>query len=99
MLATRLRNAVQRLCCLWQGTFRREIGERDNADEALVAVHDGQTPDLKLRHVLCDVSNILVLEAVFDLGTHCVAASLSFSVTGSSPASIFFIRAAAPRIV
>src|SRR6516164_3767291 len=73
VLAARLRNAVQRFCCFRQRTFDRKISKRDNTDEAFVTVHDWQTPDLKFRHVLRNVSDILILKAVLDLGTHCVS--------------------------
>src|SRR5690349_18926948 len=62
VLAARLRNSMQRPGRLWKRAFRREVAERHDADETLVAIHDGETPDAELRHVFGDMSDIFILE-------------------------------------
>src|SRR5258706_9387841 len=52
----------------------REVAERDDADEALLAVHDRQPPHLHLAHVLRHAVELLVLVAVQHLvGAHHLA--------------------------
>src|SRR6266849_7109529 len=73
MLAAASGNSMQRLGRLRERACRRKIGERDDADETLIATHHRQTPKLQLRHVLGHVRGILVFETVLDLRAHGVA--------------------------
>src|SRR5690606_12428566 len=50
--------------------FEREIAERENAHQTLVAIHDRQTPNAQVPHVAGDLVDRLVLEAVLDLAAH-----------------------------
>src|SRR6266542_5545363 len=71
VLFARPRDAAQRL-----GGVRlllRQVAERDDTDEALLAVHHRQTPHLDVGHVLADVRSFFILEAVHDLPRHRLA--------------------------
>jgi hypothetical protein len=47
-----------------------DVAERDDADEPLVAVHHRQAAHLQVAHVAGNVLQVLVVEAVLDLGAH-----------------------------
>src|SRR3954464_15860472 len=53
--------------------IQREIAEREDADQAFLAVDDGQTPHLDVRHVLRHVLGILIVVTVLHFGAHHVA--------------------------
>src|SRR5262245_48318530 len=50
-----------------------KIGQRQDANQPLVAVEHRQAADLLLAHVLLDHRGVLVLEAVFDVAGHDLA--------------------------
>jgi hypothetical protein len=51
----------------------RQIGQRDDSDQPLVAVEDRQSPHLMLGHHLCRILEVTVLEAEEDAFRHDVA--------------------------
>src|SRR5690348_7324799 len=64
------RNAAQcEARALWRMTSRY-VAEREDADEALVAVHHRHPANLLLGHVLSDVLDLLIFEDVLHLGRH-----------------------------
>src|ERR1043166_6361386 len=73
VLAARLRDAVERAPGRLAALLMRDVAERDDADEALLAVDHRQPPHLGLAHVARDVVELLVFEAVEDLRRHHVA--------------------------
>src|SRR6516164_3476622 len=72
VLTSRLRDPVQRSCGFRQRSLDRQIAQRDDSDEPLIAVHYWETPYLQRRHVLNHVRNLFILKAVFDLVAHYV---------------------------
>src|SRR5688572_16303807 len=64
MRASRLRHPFHRFAGDFLALAARHIAQRNDADQALVAVHHRQAPDLVVAHVLGDVVELLVLEAV-----------------------------------
>src|SRR5262249_59261664 len=74
MLAARLCNAVQRTTGSAVAPFAvGDIGERDDPDQALVAIDHRQTTHLLLSHVAGCVFDVLVVENVLDVVGHDVA--------------------------
>src|SRR5215510_13754741 len=47
-----------------------QIGDRNDADQSLLPIEHWQPPDLVVGHVLCDVLDVFVLEAVEDFLAH-----------------------------
>src|SRR5579871_4443267 len=72
VVAAGLGNAGQRHFARMAILADGEVAERDNADKALLAVQHRQPPDLLIGHVLRDIVDIVVLEAVSDLFAHYV---------------------------
>src|SRR6516162_664536 len=70
VLSSRLRDPVQSSCGFRQRSLDRQIAERDDSDEPLIAIHYWETPYLQLRHILNHVRNLFILKAVFDLLAH-----------------------------
>src|SRR5689334_9160825 len=50
-----------------------DIAQRNDADKPLVAAEHRQAPDLDVAHILGDLVEILVFEAIFHFGGHDVA--------------------------
>src|SRR5688572_14751957 len=53
--------------------IERHVAERDDPDQTLVPAHHRQPAHLVLAHVVDDVVEFLILEAVADLGRHRLA--------------------------
>ena len=66
-------NLAQRIADALAALGLGEIGQRQDADQPLVAVEHRQPTNLQLAHVLRDVGGILVLVAVPDVTTHHLA--------------------------
>src|SRR5437764_9896199 len=64
MLAARLGNAAQRATGAARALGQRDIAERQDSDQALVVVEHGQAAHLDVTHVLYDVIELVVFEAV-----------------------------------
>ncbi|EGE56539.1 hypothetical protein RHECNPAF_6420090 [Rhizobium etli CNPAF512] len=70
MCAPTLRNAAQCSACFHGLALHGEIAKRDDADQPLASVQHRQAPHLKIPHVVKNVFQIFVIEAVLDIGTH-----------------------------
>src|SRR5215213_11590189 len=64
---------LQGFLALFLGPAGRQIAERDDADEPLVAVQHRQPPHRPLAHLAADLLRVLVLEAEADLLRHRIA--------------------------
>src|SRR5262245_20440826 len=74
VLAARLGDTAERGGRSFTGIVREgNIAKRDNANQALIAVDHGETPNLDVGHVRGDFVQLLIVEAVTDLGAHNVA--------------------------
>src|SRR5688572_4067382 len=73
MRASGLRYLAHRFADDFLAFAARYIAERDDADEALVAVDHRQAPDLVVAHVLGDMVELLVVEAVLNFRAHYLA--------------------------
>src|SRR5687768_8542485 len=70
MIAAGLDHAQERLSHYHRIVLQCGIGQSDDADQALVAIHHRKAPHLVLAHVEDDVVDVLVLKAVFDVARH-----------------------------
>ena len=69
----RARRSAERFAGTVGPVGEREVAERDDPDQPLVAVEHRQPAHLEVGHVLRDVVEVVVVEAVFDLLAHHVA--------------------------
>src|SRR5439155_6556391 len=73
VLSSRTRNHAQPFPSRTIAVDDGNVSERQDADEALATIDDRQAPDLNVSHVEGDLLEVLVVKAVFDLGSHDVA--------------------------
>src|SRR3954468_16160889 len=74
VLAARLGNAGQSAAdSLRVLVIARNVAQRNDTNQTLVAVDDRQAPHLDVGHVECDLIKVVVVETVFHLGAHHVA--------------------------
>src|SRR3546814_20327396 len=70
VLRARPRDVAQRLAGLARIAITGKIGDRHDADEALVAVDYRQTANLDIAHILEHIIDVLVVKTIFDLIAH-----------------------------
>src|SRR3546814_17241549 len=70
VLRARPRDVAQRLAGLARIAITGQIGDRHDADEALVAVDYRQTANLDIAHILAHIIAVLVVKTIFDLLSH-----------------------------
>src|SRR3546814_14944253 len=73
VLRARPRDVAQRLAGLARIAITGKIGDRHDADEALVAVDYRQTANLDIAHIIEHIIDVLVVKTIFDLIAHHLA--------------------------
>src|SRR3546814_7386510 len=86
VLRARPRDVAQRLAGLARIAITGKIGDRHDADEALVAVDYRQTANLDIAHILEHIIDVLVVKTIFDLIAHHLADTLLRPAPGGNAA-------------